>query len=112
MTLRLTRTTRPDPTIAFAIQPFGTRTLPDGTEFDFDWLYADILSPTVKECGLTLTRADQIYGQGDVPDTAWHGIQRASLILVDFKLGATQRRGRAPGCSGAREADSGDRPGP
>ena len=86
MTLRLARTTRPNPTKAFSIQPFGRRHLRDGTEFDFDALYTEVLGPSFTEFGLTLARSDRIYGQGDVADTAWHGIQEARVLIADFTL--------------------------
>lgn len=86
MTLKLVRDTRANPGSAFSIQPFDKRVLPNGMTFDFDGFYRTRLVPVFAEFGLELDRADQIYGHGDVKDTAWHGIQKATLVLVDFTL--------------------------
>ena len=69
---------------AFSVQAFGTRTLSNGEKFDFDGFYANKLVPAFKKHHLDLGRADVIYGHGDVQDTAWHGLQKASVVLVDF----------------------------
>jgi small subunit ribosomal protein S1 len=33
---------------------------------------------------MKIVRADEVYGKGDVAETAWHCIQRASIVIADF----------------------------
>lgn len=84
--LKLVRDTRPDARTAFLVQAFGVRQLADGSQCDFDDFYHRKLAPAFDDMGMALIRADLIYGHGDVADTAWHGLQSASLVLVDFTL--------------------------
>jgi small subunit ribosomal protein S1 len=86
MSIKLTRDTRPDPSFAFSVQPFGVRQLASGASFDFDDFFKSKLAPAFKSLGLELTREDEIYGQGDVAGTAWYGIQKAAVVIVDFTL--------------------------
>lgn len=84
MTLKLTRDQRALPDKLFLVTAFGKRTLPSGKEFDFDYFYEEVLKPACADLGKELVRCDQIFGQGDVAESAWYGIQRASAVLVDF----------------------------
>jgi predicted RNA-binding protein with RPS1 domain len=84
MAIRLIRDCRPEQGFMFWVAPFGTKKLSDGTTFDFDAFYTGRILPACASAGMTIVRADQIYGQGDVTDTAWRGIQKAAVVLVDF----------------------------
>jgi small subunit ribosomal protein S1 len=84
MTIKLARDCRPEPTMMFWAAPFGVKQLSNGQSFDFDALYTDVIVPTCASAGMTIVRADQVYGKGDVAETAWHGIQRATIVLIDF----------------------------
>jgi small subunit ribosomal protein S1 len=84
MTIKLRRDCRPKANAVFCAFPFGTKTLTSGELFNFDDFYTDVIVPTCVKAGMTAQRADQVYGQGDVTDTAWHGLQAASIVLVDF----------------------------
>ena len=88
MTIKLRRDCRPDPTSIFVAMPFGTRTLANGEQFDFDDFYTEVIVPTCAKAGMTACRADEVYGQGDLTDTAWHGLQAASLVITDFTAGS------------------------
>ena len=33
---------------------------------------------------MKIVRANEVYGKGDIAETAWHSIQRASIVLTDF----------------------------
>lgn len=74
----------PEDGVVFFAMPFSERQLADGRHFDFDQFYREVLAPTVEECRMTPIRADSIYGPAGVLDIVWRGIQRASVVVVDF----------------------------
>ncbi|MEW2352965.1 S1 RNA-binding domain-containing protein [Spirillospora sp. NPDC029432] len=82
--IRLTRDEQPIPGRVLVITPFGKVTHPDGTTFDFDWLYEEIIRTTIEEAGMTPVRADEVYGPASVQGVVWRGIQQAELVVVDF----------------------------
>ncbi|MFC9883484.1 S1 RNA-binding domain-containing protein [Streptomyces libani] len=84
MAFNLLRDLGPEEGRVFMVMPFGTKTLSDGTEFDFDQLYHESLTKMIEECGLTVERADDIYGPSMVLDVVWRGLQRAEIVVVDF----------------------------
>jgi small subunit ribosomal protein S1 len=84
MTIKLMRDSRPEANTVFWAAPFGTKMLANGEPFDFDAFFAEVIVPTCTEVNMKVLRADQVYGKGDVAETAWHGIQLAPLVLVDF----------------------------
>ncbi len=84
MTIKLMRDSRPETSTVFWAAPFGTKALADGELFDFDEFFSEVIVPTCTAINLKVLRADQVYGKGDVAESAWHGIQLASVVLVDF----------------------------
>jgi small subunit ribosomal protein S1 len=84
MTIKLSRDCRPEPSTLFWAAPFGVKTLSNGQPFDFDAFYADVIVPACEKAGMKIIRADEVYGKGDIAETAWHSIQRASIVLTDF----------------------------
>src|ERR1035441_4278546 len=84
MTIKLMRDRRPETNTVFSAAPFGTKKLANGEPFDFDAFFAEVIVPICCEGGIRVRRSDQVYGKGDVAETAWHGIQLAPLVLVDF----------------------------
>ncbi|MDT3446726.1 hypothetical protein [Pseudofrankia sp. BMG5.37] len=84
MTIKLMRDSRPEPKIVFFVTPFGIKTLRNGQPFDFDVFFTSVIVPACAAAGLTVLRADQVYGKGDLTDTAWHGLQIAQIVIVDF----------------------------
>jgi small subunit ribosomal protein S1 len=84
MTLKLMRDCRPETSTVFWAAPFGTKVLASGEPFDFDAFFAEVIVPTCGSLKMRVLRADQVYGKGDVAETAWHGIQLAPVVLVDF----------------------------
>lgn len=82
--VRLTRDEQPVPNRVLVVMPFGKKHLEDGTTFDFDWFYEDIIRATISDAGLTPVRADEIYGPASVQGVVWRGIQQAELVVVDF----------------------------
>ncbi|MEU2583643.1 S1 RNA-binding domain-containing protein [Streptomyces avermitilis] len=85
---RLTRDEQPIEGNVMVVAPFGKKALADGSTFDFDWLYTDVISPTVTETGMTPVRGDSVYGPASVLNVVWRAIQQAELIVVDFSCRA------------------------
>jgi small subunit ribosomal protein S1 len=84
VTIKLMRDCRPEANTVFWAAPFGNKQLANGEQFDFDAFFTDVIVPTCVKANLKVLRADQVYGKGDLTETAWHGIQLAPLVLVDF----------------------------
>jgi len=84
MTIKLARDCRPEPNMLFWAAPFGVKQLSGGQSFDFDAFYSDVIVPACEAADMKIVRADEVYGKGDIAETAWHGIQRASIVLTDF----------------------------
>lgn len=86
--IRLTRDEQPIPGTVLYIGPFGTKALQDGTSFDFDWLYTEVVSATIREAGMKPVRADSVYGPASVLDAVWRAIQQAEAVVCDFSCRA------------------------
>jgi hypothetical protein len=85
--LKLDRTIEPDQNRVFFAMPMGSKTLPDGRIYDFDPLYRTVFVPVVRDCGMQEERADEIFGTTHgVMDAAWHGLQRAHVVIVDLTI--------------------------
>lgn len=82
--IRLTRDEQTVPGSGLVIAPFGKKTLRNDDEFDFDWLYQDVVSSVIAETGMTPVRADSVYGPANVLDVVWRAIQQAEVCIVDF----------------------------
>jgi small subunit ribosomal protein S1 len=78
------RTHQAEPGKVFFAMPFGTKSLSNGTEFDFDQMYSAILAPSVQSIGMTAQRLDQLYGPTGVLELIWRSIQTAESVVVDF----------------------------
>ncbi|HEY1214198.1 MAG TPA: S1 RNA-binding domain-containing protein, partial [Bryobacteraceae bacterium] len=89
MTIKLMRDCRPEAGTVFLAAPFGTKAVRNGKSFDFDTFYNQVIVPACAAVDMTAIRADEIYGKGDITETAWHGLQRAAVVLVDFSARST-----------------------
>ncbi|WP_028804786.1 S1 RNA-binding domain-containing protein [Streptomyces sp. 142MFCol3.1] len=79
------RTMGAQPGNVFFAMPFGTKTLTNGTSFDFDGFYADVCVPLVSdECGMEPVRVDGIYGSQGVLETVWRAMQQAHIVVADL----------------------------
>jgi hypothetical protein len=67
----------------FLVTPYGVKVVAD-RPFDFDRFHQRVTTPTVTGCGLTVHRADSVYGPVGVLDAVWRGIQKAEVVIVDF----------------------------
>ncbi|UVS78602.1 hypothetical protein [Actinokineospora sp. UTMC 2448] len=84
-----TRTLNAKPGNVFFAMPFGTKTLADGRQFDFDAFYVNVCVPVVRDdCGMTPVRVDGLYGSQGVLDSVWRALQQANLVVADFTGGS------------------------
>ena len=99
MTIKLMRDCRPETNTVFWAAPFGAKVLADGEPFDFDAFFSRGHRPDLHRASdIKVLRADQVYGKGDVAETAWHGISwPRSFSSTSPPVRATwQRSSRSP----------------
>jgi predicted RNA-binding protein with RPS1 domain len=85
MPFKPVRTIGSQPGNVFFAMPFGTKTLSNGTPFDFDRFYVDVCIPLVRdECGMEPVRVDGIYGAQGILETVWHAMQQAHIVVADL----------------------------
>ena len=66
----------------FVSIPFGIKRLADGTEIDYDRLYAEVIRPAVEDEGIECRRLDEIADLGGM----WHRTMIAALISSDLVI--------------------------
>src|SRR5262245_46685336 len=71
---------------AFVIMPFGKKKAPDGTEIDFDDIYARYLDPAVTAAGLTPHRADADRRGGSIHLDMFQDLLLAEFVIADATL--------------------------
>jgi hypothetical protein len=71
---------------AFVIMPFGQKKGPDGTEIDFDAIYADLLAPAVQAAGLISHRADGERRGGSIHADMFQDLLLAEFVVADLTL--------------------------
>src|SRR5262245_54328052 len=71
---------------AFIIMPFGRKRASDGTEVDFDAVYAKLLAPAVHLAGLYPHRADVERRGGSIHLDMFQDLLLAELVVADLTL--------------------------
>jgi hypothetical protein len=71
---------------AFVIMPFGHKKAPDGTEVDFDAIYANLLKPAVESAGLQAHRADAERRGGSIHADMFQELLLAEFVVADLTL--------------------------
>jgi hypothetical protein len=61
---------------------FGTKTSPDGIVLDYDFLYREIIRPTVEELGFECHRLDDLMSTGSI----WHKTMFSAIISSDVMI--------------------------
>ena len=61
---------------------FGTKTSPDGIVLDYDFLYREIIRPTVEELGFECHRLDDLMTTGSI----WHKTMFTAIISSDVMI--------------------------
>jgi small subunit ribosomal protein S1 len=82
--MQFTRNFWPKPGNCFVMMPFGEKDLSDGSKFNWNLHYTEVLAPTIKEVGMMSSRADDIYGPGTLIEKVWQGIQEAEIVIADL----------------------------
>jgi tetratricopeptide (TPR) repeat protein len=71
---------------AFVIMPFGRKKAPDGSEIDFDAVYAKLLAPAVQSAGLQPHRADAERRGGSIHADMFQELLLAEFVVADLTL--------------------------
>jgi len=71
---------------AFVIMPFGTKEGSDGSIFDFNAIYTQLIKPTLEEAGFEAFRADEETTSGDILTDMFQELLLADLCLVDMSI--------------------------
>ncbi len=72
--------------LAFVIMPFGRKKAPDGSEIDFDAVYAKLLAPAVQSAGLQPRRADAERRGGSIHADMFQELLLAEFVVADLTL--------------------------
>lgn len=71
---------------AFVIMPFGKKKGADGSIFDFNAIYSQLIKPTLEEAGFEAFRADEETTSGDILTDMFQELLLADLCLVDMSI--------------------------
>jgi tetratricopeptide (TPR) repeat protein len=71
---------------AFVSMPFGRKKGPDGTEIDFDAIYAGLLAPAIEAAGLTPHRADADRHSGPIHADMFQDLLLAEFVVADLTV--------------------------
>ena len=71
---------------AFVIMPFGKKKGGDGSVFDFNAIYTQLIKPTLEEAGFEAFRADEETTSGDILTDMFQELLLADLCLVDMSI--------------------------
>src|SRR5258708_2631422 len=71
---------------AFIIMPFGRKKAADGTEIDFDQIYAQLLKPAVEAADLWPHRADAEQRGGSIHADMFQELLLADFVVADLTL--------------------------
>ncbi len=71
---------------AFVIMPFGKKKGGDGSLFDFNAIYTQLIKPTLEEAGFEPFRADEETTSGDILTDMFQELLLADLCLVDMSI--------------------------
>ena len=71
---------------AFVIMPFGKKKGGDGSVYDFNAIYAQLIKPTLEMSGFEPFRADEETTSGDILTDMFQELLLADLCLVDMSI--------------------------
>ena len=71
---------------AFVIMPFGTKKGSDGSPYDFNAIYAQLIKPVLEAAGFEAFRADEETTSGDILTDMFQELLLADLCLVDMSI--------------------------
>jgi len=71
---------------AFVIMPFGKKKGSDGSPYDFNAIYSQLIKPTLEGAGFESFRADEEASSGDILTDMFQELLLADLCLVDMSI--------------------------
>jgi len=71
---------------AFVIMPFGKKKGGDGSLYDFNAIYMQLIKPTLEGAGFESFRADEEASSGDILTDMFQELLLADLCLVDMSI--------------------------
>ena len=71
---------------AFVIMPFGKKKGGDGSIYDFNAIYTQLIKPTLEMAGFEAFRADEETTSGDILTDMFQELLLADLCLVDMSI--------------------------
>src|SRR5215510_1752348 len=71
---------------AFVIMPFGKKKGADGSIYDFNAIYTQLIKPTLESSGFESFRADEESSSGDILTDMFQELLLADLCLVDMSI--------------------------
>ena len=71
---------------AFVIMPFGKKKGGDGSLYDFNAIYIQLIKPTLESAGFESFRADEEASSGDILTDMFQELLLADLCLVDMSI--------------------------
>ncbi len=71
---------------AFVVMPFGKKKGSDGSPYDFNAIYTDLIKPTLESAGFEAFRADESTTSGDILTDMFQELLLADLVLCDMSI--------------------------
>ena len=71
---------------AFIVMPFGKKKAADGSEIDFDRVYAELIRPAVEAADLIAHRADAERRAGSIHADMFQELLLAELVVADLTI--------------------------
>lgn len=71
---------------AFVVMPFGRKKGGDGSIYDFNAIYTQLIKPTLEAAGFEAFRADEETASGDILTDMFQELLLADLVLCDLSI--------------------------
>lgn len=71
---------------AFVVMPFGKKKGGDGSPYDFNAIYKQMIKPALEEAGFEPFRADEETSSGDILTDMFQELLLADLVLCDLSI--------------------------
>ena len=71
---------------AFIVMPFGKKKGGDGSLYDFNAIYKQLIKPALEEAGFEPFRADEETASGDILTDMFQELLLADLVLCDLSI--------------------------
>jgi len=71
---------------AFAVMPFGKKKGSDGSPYDFNAIYRDLIKPALEMAGFEAFRADEATTSGDILTDMFQELLLADLVICDMSI--------------------------